>query len=292
MTIIDKFFYPNAEGCKPLGNLKFDCGKEIPIYEISGIHAMVQLYGYAKYKLQSIGNVFIRGQCTLHKSCLPIYYRDKSKLSFPRIGTKFGNMIKALKSFKPLDTVPDYSIEPLLQHYGAQTRWVDLVDNIWIALWFGAYKCRGVRQSNFMSYQRREVTDSSGASEYMYLLFTLSDATTEVKGSPGLFKGKSTLLIDLRKSCPSVFQRPHMQHAILIRNREETSMQSVDMMSNVVAIAKIRVSLAHLWIGDSQTLRAETLFPQAYEDTGLRNLIECKIDTQKCFASIGKLSYL
>ena len=69
-------------------------------------------------------------------------------------------------------------------------------------------------------------------------------------------------------------------------------MQSVDMMSNVVAIAKIRVSLAHLWIGDSQTLRAETLFPQAYEDTGLRNLIECKIDTQKCFASIGKLSYL
>jgi len=30
-------------------------------------------------------------------------------------------------------------IEPILQHYGINTRWIDLVDNIWIALWFATH---------------------------------------------------------------------------------------------------------------------------------------------------------
>ncbi|GAA0468199.1 hypothetical protein Ade02nite_79030 [Paractinoplanes deccanensis] len=35
--------------------------------------------------------------------------------------------------------VPRYAAEPLLQHYGIRTRWLDLVGNIWSALWFACH---------------------------------------------------------------------------------------------------------------------------------------------------------
>jgi hypothetical protein len=49
-----------------------------------------------------------------------------------------------------------FSHEPLLQHYGLATTWIDLVDNIWVALWFACHKAHiSGKRSQYLHFEKR-----------------------------------------------------------------------------------------------------------------------------------------
>jgi len=264
---IDYFFYEK-------------CG--IPIFDINTFHLLTQFVGYAKYINRNNGNVYLRGQSSLYeKKCYEMcgsyemrlldanlipstFRRDYASISraLSQLGYEIGRMLTNHKTLCDMDPLIKL---PLLQHYGIKTNWLDVVDNIWVALWFGLH--------NFSSIivDRRELMHVSQRHEgKIYLLLLLSDAATE--SIPGIYNGSFTILNDLRKSLPSYYLRPHAQHALMLRKKNAN--ETVDYSDLIVGIATVSVATALDWIGRSGLLSVQSLFPSAFFDLGYRDLLE------------------
>lgn len=170
-----------------------------------------------------------------------------------------------------IDDLDEYAKEPLLQHYGIHTRWIDLVNNLWIAIWFGIYDWHTrIYDREYKNVVQRK----QGKNEQMYLLLVCSDGINEHKDCPGFYKGKKTFTIDLRKACPSIFLRPHAQHALLMRTKKMENIGDVDMASNIVGLIRLSIDDCINWIGENGLVSARSLFPPANFDHGYGVLIE------------------
>lgn len=73
-------------------------------------------------------------------------------------------------------------MEALLQHYGYSTHFIDVVDNHWIALWFGLNKIQEIKnRSSYYLYTRRTVNPIDVCSSendtdiYQYMLLIAAD---------------------------------------------------------------------------------------------------------------------
>ena len=151
------------------------------------------------------------------------------------------------------------------QHYGIKTPFVDLVDNVWVALWFALHqaKTKVINSHEYVYFYNNE-------NEYSYILLIATDAT-EKSDKSGIYIGSETKLIDLRKALPSYFLRPHAQHAYMIRKNEEIPEDYSDL---VIGIAKIPTSLGLKWLGINDFLTVSSLFPAAYFDSGYAVLLK------------------
>lgn len=137
----------------------------IPVYSIKSYHSLTQFIGYGKYINNQWGNVYLRGQTSLYNGCLsPSLLRRKiisgeSQLVKEKAEAATSNTVKfsnininhRFSEYKhqineSLNGTQHFTgwnkdiIEPLLQHYGIKTHWIDIVDNIWVALWFALHK--------------------------------------------------------------------------------------------------------------------------------------------------------
>ena len=77
--------------------------------------------------------------------------------------------------------------------------------------------------------------------------------------------------IDLRKSLPSTFLRPHAQHGLVIKKNVDLNFrksEDYDLSTNVVAIIKIRIDRAKQWIGNGELLTQDNLIPPPGYDPG------------------------
>ena len=89
-----------------------------------------------------------------------------------------------------------------------------------------------------------------------------------------LLTGKNdeeTEMVDLRKSIPSIFIRPHIQHGLLVRTRSVTN---PNMVSLIQGIVRIKLDDALEWLGEGRSLTAESMMPAPNYDSGFRQLIE------------------
>lgn len=240
-------------------------GEEIKVYLIKTVHDLTQFIGYGKYMNCQHGNVFLRGQTSLYNGRLiPSLYRGRTNNR--SINTKYNYNINELKrTVKSFSQYERKVLEPLLQHYGVKTPYLDLVDNVWVALWFSLHQAKSV-----MIDSHEYVYYHTSEQEYAYILLIASDAiehTTE----KGVYKGASTSLVDLRNALPSYFLRPHAQHAYMIRKNEECPVEYSDL---IVGIAKIPTRLGLDWLGSNEFLTVSSLFPAAYFDSGYGVLLK------------------
>lgn len=188
-------------------------------------------------------------------------------------------------------------IEPLLQHYGIKTHWIDIVDNIWVALWFALHKTSSTIADGREYIHMFENDDD----EYGYVLLIGCDAQDNNPYQAGVYKSTSTIMVDLRKAVPSFFLRPHAQHALMLRKRSSKYEDFMDYTDRIIGIAKIRVKDGLKWIGQTGLLSVQSLFPPPYYDTGYANLLnEYKkpsnnqintVDYIKLFGSIQDISH-
>lgn len=184
-------------------------------------------------------------------------------------------------------------IIPLLQHYGVRTHWLDVVDNTWVALWFALHRTKATVVDG------REYIHifEHNASDYGYIVLVDSDAKIEDSYFSGIYRGETTVMVDLRKAVPSYFLRPHAQHALMIRKQSTKCEDCADYTDKIIGIAKISVADGLKWIGQTGLMSVQSLFPPPYYDTGYASLLNeyhnQKDDANfiKHFGSIQNISY-
>ncbi|WP_379706572.1 FRG domain-containing protein [Mediterraneibacter gnavus] len=245
--------------------IKLACKKTITVYTIETVHDLTQFIGFGKYKNNKVGNVYFRGQISLYGGAMiPSLYRGKTKLD--RITWKYNERInKVIKEKKIFNKYNRAVFEPLIQHYGVKTPYIDLVDNVWVALWFALHQATSVPINPHEYVYYHESKEA-----YAYIILMVSDAKEETEQF-GVYKGSDTTLIDLRKATPSYFLRPHAQHAYMIRKNEEFPGDYSDL---IVGIAKIPTSVGFKWLGSNEFLSLSSLFPAVYFDSGYKNLLK------------------
>ena len=191
---------------------------------------------------------------------IPSLYRGCTKLE--SITVKYNQRMNKLKA--DIDSFRQYDrcvLEPLLQHYGVKTTYLDLVDNVWVALWFALHQT--INSHEYVYY-------SNNTNPYSYILLVATDAIN-ISDRNGVYEGATTRLVDLRKALPSYFLRPHAQHAYMLKKKGRVESDYSDL---IIGIAKIPTELGFKWIGTSEFLTVSALFPAAYFDTGYKILLK------------------
>ena len=279
-------------GTRYVGDYQFDIGNKVPIYEIESVHGFTQLIGHAKFNNQHYGNVYYRGECKLHRSLKPAIYRkckktEKTTERLMVLINKFSldeNMKNTIKIANYPENIKKHIVEGVLQHYGVPTRFIDLVDNHWVALWMGNNKSEKLKQVNgYYHYSQRTIpyvelanNESFNDEELFQYVLLLAIPYSEEKKYAGIQSSYDYVEVDLRQALPSVFLRPHVQHGLVVRKKlhEGSVADDYDMASNVIGIIKVRVDNVKEWIGDGVLLSQSTLFPPPAYDYGYDLLLE------------------
>ena len=277
------------QGSKYIGDYKFDCKNEVPVFEISTIHALNQIIGHAKFNNNNYGTIYYRGERRLHDSIIPSLYREGTHVYVKNAGInkllkEIRNQEKKHDNFKLSGNVEfdNYKLEGCLQHYGISTRFIDVVDNHWVALWMGlntpqklgkkhGYIRYTPREIPFIKTMKGQVINEENL--YQYILLIAIPNSREHNTHIGITRTEKFVSIDLRQALPSVFLRPHAQHGIVVRKRCDSNCAAdFDIATEVIGILKIRIDYATEWLGDGLLLSQDNLFPPAAFDQGLEIL--------------------
>ena len=293
-------------GAKFVEMYTFKCGSTVPIYELTSYHALNQLICYAKFINKDYGNVYCRGEARLHDSLFPSLYREFTS-SISKAGETINTIIKSflkdsqMKNELKLDRLDketaNYIIEGMLQHYGVSTRFVDIVDNHWIALWMGLNKAIEIKQINkYYSYIKREIPlvinniEIQDFQRELYQYILLISVPFFTQSHKGVYSSDKYVMIDLRQALPSYFLRPHAQHGLVVKKRSQnnTDLSHYDIADSVVGILKIRIDISNEWLGDGQLLKQDNLFPPPAFDHGYDLLLRKQSLFQGSKYSIAK----
>lgn len=261
------------------------------VFHVSNAHALTQAAGYLKFtEGPARRGVFFRGQRQLYGTLGPTLYRGiaTQEAQSRRAAALRQACAVIARDNAIFDQIPPEAHEPLLQHYGLHTSWLDLVDNIWIALWFACHRAMAVGPNGrFLHFERRDPADEQAP--FAYILLVAADLVPSEPFVPGLWRGLTTELVDLRVSAPSIFLRPHAQHGVLFRMRGDAVMRPLDYAPQVVDTIRIDLRHALQWLGDAATLSTHALFPPPYYDKGYGFLLERPLPTD---ARVGGIQHI
>ena len=269
------------------------------VFEIHSPHALTQVIGYIKFKYNN-GPVLFRGQGKNYQTMKPSLLRDSNSLhSFFRRSEKLNKYIYQLIDDNAfMDSTTPIAYEPILQHYGIKTTWLDLVDNIWTALWFASYSAHATGPANkYMHYEISKNEFSYISILYFGKIENILHKNTkrrikklyEYKNIPTykieypsypFFETEKYTLIDLRYMTPSLYRRPHSQHAMLARRTAFLSDSDMDYNDSKICTLKIRTSSAIEWIGNGMLSKVHFMFPPPTYDPGYKLFLDKGIDPE------------
>jgi hypothetical protein len=285
--------YPLSKLTHEFGSHVVDKDSGLEVFDAPSSHSLIQAAGYLKYNLaKTTGEgVFFRGQTKLYNALSPSLLRNVKDgpptMNRRKLLTDFLAKIDADGS--ALRAVAPACREPLLQHYGIRTTWLDVVDNIWIALWFACHNARGIGWPEEYLHFEKRIPNHRGDEEYVYVLLLASAQSTQVSGQPGHFRDARSETMDLRVAVPSQYVRPHAQHGILVRRLSITGQPVSDNRPLHVGTIRVRLSAALDWLGSAATLTAHSLFPPAYYDYGYRELLGGVVPSKRTLGSIHRV---
>lgn len=255
-----------------------DVSSHVEVLHVRDFRTLIQVLDKAKYAdgILSGGDkvTYFRGQVRLFNATLkPSVYRHLSKKNnranvdagidseLNKILTKGGRNVAALSKSV---------IEGLFQQYEHSSRWVDAVDNVWIALWFACHE--RWEEGGKVCYLLRNPAQEKEKYRYAYILLIGADRGSEV--AAGHWRGLHSERVDLRYAVSSHFVRPHVQHGVLVRALNKSGAIMEDMTSLIRGVIRIDLPDALRWLGNSESFEVSNVFPNPAFDTGLRDLIE------------------
>ncbi len=250
--------------------------------------ALIQSVGYLKYIWRNTGPVYFRGQTKVYGCSAPrpsaCRAGSKSTDNLNEIlallieqGDASGYPEGLVRKALPFHDVPKYAVEPLLQHYGLKTRWLDVTDALPYALYFclaqyenliitkpfdAAYdpKTSGSCASRFFENVVVRLCDEalpSGDDVYLYAISPGVRLENEHSSTPGLVSYTCGDIIDARIAVPSIYLRPHSQHGLLFRPREpDQSCPTIDFV-----VFEIERRLVAEWLGSGLMLSPKNVYP-------------------------------
>lgn len=258
--------------------LKPDASVGYNVYHVSKPFVLVQAAGYLKHVRAKAKKkaVYFRGQSRLFPTLPPTLYREMSKTQVrakrDEAIQSFLDKIRYKKNF--LQAVDNWVREPLLQHYGLKTRWLDVVDNVWVALWFACHTAHSFgKHGEYIHFEKRIVRHSEPSGMYAYILLLESAATPDVNAGPGGFIDSSSATIDLRVAAPSQFIRPHAQHGLCLQALSGRGKPREDFSELLCGIIRIDLADALEWLGSGDLLNVHALFPPPPYDFGFQEIL-------------------
>ena len=283
------------------------------VFHVRDFHTFIRAIGKVKYLLSektcANGNdagyaLFFRGQSVLKEGELrPSYYRVRPRtphISKENLDKRMDLRIKYLQQLlfknKLREEMREYDtriIEGLFQHYGMGSRWIDAVDNIWIALWFA---CHNAWQDDLglVHYEKRFPSREKESNRFCYILL-LGAETTGMKsyGISGLRRSEEFEILDLRYALASYFLRPHVQHGVLIRVLGKDGRPALTMGKIVKGVIRIDLVNALDWLGNGLSISVNSMFPAPVFDTGYDSLLraevkllahkDCRVEAKRVF---------
>ncbi len=150
------------------------------------------------------------------------------------------------------------------QHYGLKTPWLDLVDNIFIGLWFARNQMKWIAEENY------KIEKSKNEFGWIYLL--KADYDTKVNNE-GICMGNKTQWCDLRYHHRDLSLRPHFQHGIFIA-KSKYSKENYDLKDEIIATIKFPINLKN----DMLDVSPNHIFPEKQYDNTYKYLTEPKIN--------------
>ena len=269
--------YPLSKLTQEFSKHNIDELSKLEVLDVTSPHALVQAAGYLKHTqaLERGKGVFFRGQSKLYSTLSPSLLRgipDGPQVVSRRIILD-GLVNEIDRTDGGLRCVRAEFREPLLQHYGIRTTWLDAVDNIWIALWFACHSAKTRKWPDQGLHFEKRLPSIHDSKKYAYILFLASAYTGSPEITPGIYTDISSQTVDLRIGAPSQFLRPHAQHGLLVRCLSNTKQPKSDCSELHVGTVRIPLEAALDWLGDAATLKVHTLFPPAYYDYGYSLLI-------------------
>lgn len=247
----------------------------LEVLHVDNSHALVQAAGYLKYTqaLEHKKGVFFRGQTKLYSSLTPSLLRGVTDgpPNVKRRARLNDFLAKIDVEKRVLRNVHPGCREALLRHYGIRTTWIDVVDNVWIALWFACHEAliKGWPEQ-YLHFEKRI---RGLKAQYAYLLLLSSAFFEPVDGQPGHYRDERSETIDLRVAVPSHFVRPHAQHGVLVRRLSKAQLPVSDCTPLIVGTVRAELANALDWLGNASTLVPHSIFPPAFYDSGYLELL-------------------
>ena len=283
-----KFFTSELHGwsspCNDGSVSEYDKKTGLEVLQVNSIQSFIQALDYLKFKLYAKEEtIYFRGQHSLYDTGLddngkylfqPSALRSlKNPKALQNVKATISQSIKTfrrmLPRFSDSTKYNDKVIEGLMQQYGLSTTWFDVVDNIWIALWFACYK-----SDSPVEIRISRIANSKKWQERAFVHMVRRSKNSEPNGFAYVFvlggSDENVELIDLRSTIPSDFIRPHVQHGVLIRTR---GVRTVNMYDLVKGIIRIRLQDALDWLGDGQIFQPSSILPPPNYDAGFKQLL-------------------
>jgi hypothetical protein len=253
-------------------------GIDYKVFHITRPHVLVQAAGYLKHvrASSSAKSVYFRGQRSLYKTIPPTLYRGlKKSESRVKRDDEMNRLLKKIRAEQKIfRAVPDHVQEPLLQHYGLKTRWLDVVDNVWIALWFACHSAHTFgSHSQYQHFERRIPRHLKDNERFAYIILLESSSIPSGALGPGCFQDISSVTIDLRVAAPSHFVRPHAQHGLVVKALDDKNRAPLDFSPLLAGVIRVDLEDALEWLGAGDLLNVHALFPPPPYDCGYQEIL-------------------
>lgn len=285
---------------------KSKCGSDVRVIHTESLEALVQYLGYLKYIAE--GPVFFRGQKRLYDPYVPkptaLRKSQESKIGetiydLIAMSNKWGYATCGFKKHKPLlskstgakkgafsEGMPLYAIEPLLQHYGFDTRWLDLTDSLSHALLFSVveYEDLVTPATDFSRYQlerdksplsrvmcnKKAYIDNSEVKteRFSYIYAICPGKLLRQNVVKGVSKYEDGWIMDARVALASQYLRPHAQHGLLLFPKHVFHEASIPLYSDHLSTAVFEVPREKVlsWLGKGELFDLSSVYPRSRMD--------------------------
>lgn len=217
---------------------------------------LVRFAGYLKKNIWSKTGtkVSFRGQIKDYGTMMPGLFRGnitheqlKNRyLAYNELVTKLQNRFNDAQRFQT------ENVGAILQHYGIKTPWLDLVDNIYTAIWF-ATKMQEAKPIRYV--------DSDRKFGWIYFI------------RYGLDNGFALRGYDLREDQSSLSLRLHVQHGISV-TREGDSWDLVNRCLNDFVVAVVKFPNNENWKLKGPLFEMDYMFPSTKYDNTYKRLLK------------------
>jgi hypothetical protein len=203
-------------------------------------------------------DVYLRGQNADFGRMLPGLYRGaQSSRERDLRWTAYQKLLDLLLAEITLNRFRRDNPGALLQHYGLRTPWLDVVDNIYVALWFARHAA--VVTPAGLRFRRR-----SKGQGWIYLVSTTAPTRPALR------------CVDLRKQHSSLSVRPHVQHGLsLARQRDSANPRYGSDLTHYL-VGRVRFELTSEWRLQGPLSSARYMFPSPDFDSTARILDESR----------------
>lgn len=261
------------------------------VFHATKPYVLVQAAGYLKHILAKSHNksVYFRGQSKLYPTLPPTLYRGITRpQARERRDAEINRLLREIRESQVvLRALGNHVQEPILQHYGLKTRWLDVVDNVWIALWFACYTTHSFgKYGEYLHFEKRIVRHIKPDMRFAYILLLEAAATPDVKLGPGCFRDGNSATIDLRIAAPSHFVRPHAQHGLVVKALDLEGKAPIDFSPLLAGIIRVDLADALEWLGSGDLLNVHALFPPPPYDFGYQEILSNLIVSNEFLGAI------